>query len=177
MQTDNYNYPKRFIKVEYTDAFDEVIGYAPVRCLLFSETKVYFASGVSNMKYNVSSELVFSKSSRAFIKKDDCTKHRQDVYDIYNNYEDCKQACMKENDIILSNKGQRASEISYAWNLVHSQSTSYADKIKNRYKDVQNAVFKYTDKLYAEKSKSLDGSKAKQVVQKVKNNNKENQGK
>lgn len=177
MKIEDYKYPRKFMELECKDEFGEVVGYTPVSCLLFSEIKEYYYWGTSNQKYIVSSEVLYNSILQECVKNDDCLNTKCEVFEIFDNYEECKQACIKENERILSNKKKDAGVRARAYNLESEQITRCIENTQKRCTEIQNKLFESTDKLYEEKSKSLDGSKAKQVVQKVKSNNKENQGK
>ncbi len=173
-------YPRKYIKLECKDESDEVVGYAPVKGVLFSENKEYSVWGTTFSHYIVSSEVVYHSILNEFVKNDYILVTKHKVYEAFDNYDDCKQSCVKENEGLLSQIERHASIEGNAHKFDSAQMARYIEKTQKKYKDMQNEIFENTDKLYAEKSKSLDGSKAKQVVQKVKNNNKadkENQGK
>lgn len=167
--------PRRFVELECKDEFDNVMGYAPVKCVLFSETKEYSVWGIHS-HYVVSNEVVYHSVLNEFVNNDNILDTKHKVYELFDNYEDCKKSCIINNERLLQQKLRTASIQADAHKLDAEQKARYIEKKKKQHNEIQKELFETTDKLYGEKTKSLDGSKAKQVVEKV-NNDKENQGK
>lgn len=169
-------YPRKFIELECKDESDEVVCYAPVKSVLFLETKEYTNWGTF-LHCIVSSEVVYHSILKEFVKNNDLLNTKFEVRELFDSYEDCKQACIKDNERLLSQKTRVASILGNKWKLNAQQMTRYVKNTQKRYADIQDKILEQTDELYGEKSNSLNGSNTKQFVQKVKSNNKENQGK
>lgn len=182
MKFDNCKRPRKFM-VCYCDDASVRVGYAPVRCLLLSEHKEYKDTGEVFHTYTVDSELRYFSSQGLLVNNSPCLSI---VGDLYDSYEECKQVCIEKNDEELSKIYSEIVEIEkdarkYNLNTEYMERREEAlRKNIKKFVKIQSEIFETTDALYDEKSKLLDGGKAKQVVEKVKSNNKEdkeNQGK